>query len=45
LMDRRWRRAAFVAYQVYATLGGLVLEWRARRSGINIPSRSALRSR
>jgi len=45
LMDRRWRRAAFVAYQVYATLGGLALEWRARRGGMNIPSRSMLRSR
>jgi hypothetical protein len=45
LMDRRWRRAAFVAYQAYATLGGLALEWRARRSGMNIPSRSMLRSR
>jgi Uncharacterised nucleotidyltransferase len=45
LMDRRWRRAAFVAYQIYATLGGLALEWRARRGGMNIPSRSMLRSR
>jgi Uncharacterised nucleotidyltransferase len=45
LMDRRWRRVAFVAYQIYATLGGLALEWRARRSGMSIPSRSMLRSR
>jgi hypothetical protein len=45
LMDRRWRRAAFVAYQIYATLGGLALEWHARRRGMNIPSRSMLRSR
>ena len=45
LMDRRWRRVAFVAYQIYATLGGLALEWRARRSGMNIPSRSMLKSR
>jgi len=45
LMDRRWRRLAFVLYQIYATAGGLVLEWRARRSGLKIPSRSMLRSR
>jgi hypothetical protein len=45
LMDRRWRRLAFVLYQIYATAGGLVLEWRARRSGLTIPSRSTLRAR
>ncbi len=45
LMDRRWRRLAFVVYQVFATLGGFALEWRARRSGLNIPSRSMIRSR
>ena len=45
LMDRRWRRLAFVLYQIYATVGGLALEWRARRSGLNIPSRSTLRAR
>jgi Uncharacterised nucleotidyltransferase len=45
LIDRRWRRWAFVAYQVYATFGGFALEWLARWRGLKIPSRSMLRSR
>lgn len=45
LIDRRWRRFAFVAYQIFATVGGFVQEWRARRSGLNIPPRSMMRSR
>src|SRR5262249_22736983 len=45
LIDRSWRRAAFVAYYVYATAIGRVFEWYARRSGLNIPSRSMARPR
>jgi hypothetical protein len=44
LFDRRWRRAAFVAYYIFATAVGFVFEWRARRSGLNIPPRSMVRS-
>ena len=44
LMDRRWRRAAFVVYFIYATAVGLVFEWRARRRGL-IPPRSMVRLR
>jgi hypothetical protein len=40
LMDRRWRKLALVAYQFYATAGGHVLKWRARRTGLKIPPRS-----
>ena len=43
LIDRRWRRAAFVVYYIYATAVGFVFEWRARKSGLNIPSRSMVR--
>ncbi len=42
LIDRRWRRVGFVAYQIYSTLGGLVMEWRARRGGLKMPSRSEI---
>jgi hypothetical protein len=45
LMDRRWRRLAFLAYYIYATVVGLAFEWRARRSGLNIPRRSMTRPR
>jgi hypothetical protein len=41
LIDRRWRRVAFVAYQVYETAIGSVMEWRVRRSGLDIPPRPA----
>jgi hypothetical protein len=44
LFDRCWRRAAFVAYYIFATAVGFVFEWRARRSGLNIPPRSMVRS-
>ncbi len=44
LMDRRWRRVGFAAYQIYAKAGALVMEWRARRRGLKIPPRSVLRS-
>lgn len=43
LIDRYRRRVAFVAYYVYASAIGLALEWRARRSGLKIPSRSMVR--
>jgi hypothetical protein len=43
LIDRRWRRVAFVAYHIQATAIGLAYEWRARRSGVHIPSRSMVR--
>ena len=45
LIDRRWRRVAFVAYYIQATAVGLAFEWQARRSGVNIPSRSRIGSR
>jgi Uncharacterised nucleotidyltransferase len=45
LIDRRWRRLAFVAYHVQSTAVGLVYEWRVRRSGVHIPSRSMVQSR
>ena len=45
LIDRRWRRVAFVAYHIQSTVVGLVYEWRTRRSGVHIPSRSMVRSR
>ena len=43
LIDRNWRRAAFVAHYIYTSALGLAFEWRARRSGVNIPSRSMVR--
>jgi hypothetical protein len=45
LIDRSWRRAAFIAYFIYATGIGLAFEWRVRRSGLKIPSRTMLKSR
>jgi hypothetical protein len=45
LIDRAWRRAAFIAYFIYATGVGLAFEWRVRRSGLKIPSRTMLKSR
>jgi hypothetical protein len=44
LIDRRWRKLAFVAYQISATVLGSAFEWRARASGLKIPSRSAARA-
>lgn len=45
LMDRRWRRAAFVAYFIYEAAASRVFEWRARRSGQKIPPRSMVHLR
>ncbi len=45
LIDRPWRRAAFVGYQIYESAIGSVMEWRARRNGLNIPPRSMTRPR
>jgi Uncharacterised nucleotidyltransferase len=45
LIDRRWRKVAFVADHIQSTAMGLVYEWRVRRSGMHIPSRSTVRSR
>lgn len=44
LMDRRWRRVGFVVYQIYSTVGGLLMEWRLRRNGLKIPSRAVVRA-
>jgi hypothetical protein len=44
LMDRRWRKVAFVAYSLLANAVGLVFEWRARLSGMHLPPRSMVRS-
>ncbi len=44
LMDRRWRKLAFVLYLAYAKVGGLMLEWRARKGGLNVPSRAKFQS-
>ena len=43
LIDRRWRRIAFVAHTFYAAAIGVTYEWRARRRGVNIPPRSIIR--
>jgi hypothetical protein len=45
LIDRYWRRVAFVAYYIQATAIGLAFEWRARRNGLKIPPRSMIKSR
>src|SRR5205085_3372930 len=45
LIDRPWRRAAFIAYFIFATGVGLAFEWHARRRGLNIPSRTMLKPR
>jgi Uncharacterised nucleotidyltransferase len=45
LMDRSWRRIAFVAHSSYATAVGSAFEWRARRKGVIIPPRSMIRPR
>jgi hypothetical protein len=45
LIDRYWRRVAFVAYHIQATAIGLAFEWRARRNGLKIPPRSMIKSR
>jgi hypothetical protein len=45
LIDRYWRRVGFVAYYIYTSAIGLAFEWSARRSGLNIPSRSMVKSR
>jgi hypothetical protein len=45
LIDRSWRRIAFVAHSFYATAIGSTYEWRARRRGVNIPPRSMMRPR
>ena len=45
LIDRPWRRVAFVGYQIYESAIGSVMEWRARRNGLNIPPRSMTRPR
>jgi hypothetical protein len=44
LMDRRWRGPTFVAYSLLATAVGRIFEWRARRSGVQLPPRSMVRS-
>ena len=38
LMDRTWRRLAFVAYYAYETAIGFIFEWHANKKGI-IPAR------
>ena len=38
LMDRTWRRFAFVAYHAYETAIGFIFEWHANKKGI-IPAR------
>lgn len=43
LIDRPWRRIAFVAHSFQAAAIGAVYEWRARRRGVKIPPRSAIR--
>jgi hypothetical protein len=43
LIDRGWRRLAFVCYHAYATAIGAVLEWQLRWRGHALPSRRALR--
>ena len=40
LMDRGWRRAAFVVVFIYATAAARVFEWLAHRRGMKIPPRS-----
>lgn len=45
LMDRRWRRVAFVGYHAYATAIGSALGWRARRDRRFNSSRSTEVSR
>ena len=45
LIDRSWRRIAFIAYQICATAVGSAFEWRARRKGVIIPPRSMTRPR
>ena len=45
LIDRRWRRIAFMAHSFYAAAIGAAFEWRARRRGVNIPPRSMIRPR
>jgi hypothetical protein len=44
LMDRRWRKAAFVSYSLLAAGVGRAFEWRARMSGVQLPPRSMVRS-
>ena len=45
LIDRPWRRIAFVAHSFCAAAIGAAFEWRARRRGVNIPPRSMIRPR
>jgi hypothetical protein len=44
LIDRRWRKLAFIAYQIYATAVGAAFEWREHASGLKVPSRSGARA-
>jgi hypothetical protein len=44
LMDRHWRKVAFLTYSVVAAAVGRIFEWRARRSGARLPPRSMVRS-
>jgi hypothetical protein len=43
LMDRRWRRLAFVAQYACETVIGLATEWRLRRNGLFDPPRPTTR--
>ncbi len=43
LIDRRWRRIAFLAQSFCATAIGSAFEWRVRRNGVFVPPRSMTR--
>jgi Uncharacterised nucleotidyltransferase len=45
LMDRLWRRGAFLAYHIYQTAVGRAVEWRVRRNGVFVPPRPSARLR
>ena len=45
LIDRPWRRLAFIAHHVYETALGSAFEWRMRMKGVKIPSRSVVTPR
>lgn len=45
LMDRRWRRIAFVGYFIYEAVASRLFEWRVRLSGQKIPPRSMVHLR
>jgi hypothetical protein len=45
LIDRSWRRIAFIAHQICATAVGSAFERRARGKGVIIPPRSMIRPR